>query len=90
MKRKTRKGGFIKTSLTEDTKVYKVIGVLKEVFDKHRYDTTVVSDDVIWFTKVKGFENAKQLADERASLNKEIKCFVITDDVNRSVYRTEE
>tara|TARA_R100000458_G_C8207589_1_gene196124 strand:- start:35 stop:316 length:282 start_codon:yes stop_codon:yes gene_type:complete len=92
MKKRTRKGGFIKKPLTEDTKVYKVVGVYKEAFDSYSYDKVVEASDAMWLVRVKGLENAKKLADERAGIvldKKEIKCFVIADDSNRAIYRTE-
>jgi len=92
MKRR-RKGGLIKkAALTEDTKVYKVVGVYKEAFDSYSYDKVVQASEAMWFVRVKGLENAKKLADERAGTfldEKDVKCFVIADDSNRSVYRTE-
>ena len=89
MKKRTRKGGFIKKPLTLDTKVYKVIGVYKEAFTNYSYDKVIQASDAMSLVIVKGLENAKKIADEQAGTKKELKYFVISDDSNRAIYRTE-
>ena len=53
MKKRTRKGGFIKKPLTQDTKVYKVIGVYKEAFTNYSYDKVIQASDAMSLVIVK-------------------------------------